>query len=563
MLGHRVQIIGLLAGLLLAGPVLAAPSVVVLGGGNVSDDPVAACGDLAASPWEAGRDGRGLADEQVFIDGAIAACEAAWQASPDSVEVETWLARAYILAGRRDEAVTLLDAATNAGNPFAAYLLARLLGTTLDNTVAQDPDRAIALLTQAADGGFAPAQVDLGERYEVGNGVPGDYTEAERLYQLASDQGQGLASYKLGLFAHYGYLAEADYDRATELYRRAADAGEPLGNYGLGQLHEYGNGVEQDYSKAAEFYQLAADGKEKMAETALAYLYEQGLGVAQDYDKSFALLIDASAQNWGFAHAALSIHYLFGQGTPVDESKAYDLAWAAQRLGVTYAEGILGYMFQNGLGTVRDLSSAKFHYQDGANGGDQYSADQIPTLEAEIACDDAAGSPYEPSNSGHGRAFLDIVPDEAIPACENAVTLNATPVGNRVWLARAYARAERYEDAVPLLEEGVAANNVLAHTVLGDLLLAGSGIERDPKRAIALYEAVARDFGLAQYTLGLLYAEGYEVPQDDQQALHWLRLAESFGVAEATDEITAVLAKGEGGADSIDLTGFGREGPAY
>ncbi|MEO7221966.1 MAG: hypothetical protein ABIY37_05785, partial [Devosia sp.] len=201
--------------------------------------------------------------------------------------------------------------------------------------------------------------------------------------------------------------------------------------------------------------------------------------------------------------------------------------------------------------------------QDGANGGDQYSADQIPVVEAEIACQDAAGSPYEPGGIGHGRAFLDIVPDDAIAACENAISINPAPVGNKVWLARAHARAERYQDAVPLLEEGVAAGNVLAHAVLGDMLMAGAGIEENPERAIGLYRAVADDFGPAQLSLGLAYAQGIGVPEDREQALHWLRLAESVGVTEAVPEITALLAEGEGEAEPIDLTGFGREGPKY
>jgi TPR repeat protein len=552
MLGHRIQLtIGLLAGLLIAGSGLGAPEVITLGGGSGSDDPITACGDLAASPWEQGRDGRGLDDDQIFIDGAIAACEAALAADPQSADAQTWLARVYFLAGRRDEADRLLRQASDAGNPFAAYLLARLL------------DDDLAYLQQAADGGYAPAQSELAERFELGNGVTGDYAEAQRLYQLASDQGFGFATYKLGLFEHYGYLAAADYGRAMDLYQAAADAGEPLGNFGLGQLYEFGQGVEQDYAKAAEYYQPAADAGEKMAQTGLAYFYEQGLGVAQDYDKSFALLTSASAQDWGFAHAALSLHYLFGQGTAVDETKAYDLAWRAQRLGVVYAKGILGYMFQNGLGTVRDLSSALFHYQDGANAGDQYSADQIPIVEAELACQDAAGSPYEPGGVGHGKAFLDIDAMGAILACENALQLNPGSIGDQVWLARAYARAERFEDAVPLLEQGVNAGNVLAHTVLADMLMAGSGIERDPQRALQLYNAVAADFGLAQYTLGLLYAEGHEVPQDREEALRWLRLAQSFGVTEADAEIAALMREGGGEDEDIDLTGFGREGPIY
>ena len=560
MLGYRIHVMGLLAGLLMAGPALAAPAVVVLGGGSDSDDPVAACGDLAASPWEPSRNGRGLADDQIFIDGAIAACEAALAASPQSPLVAAWLARAYILAGRSDDAAALLQPAIDAGNAFAAYLLAGLVA--VGGAPELQPD-AVSLLVQAADGGYAPAQSELGERYETGDGVAGDYAEAARLYRLAAEQGYGLASYKLGVFAHFGYLAAADYDRAAALYRQAVAAGAPQGNYGLGQMYEYGNGVDQDYSRAAEFYQLGAEAREKMAETALAYLYEQGLGVAQDYDRSFALLTDASGQNWSYAHAALSIHYLFGEGTDVDADKAFELAWLARSQGVTYAEGIVGYMYQNGLGTVRDLANALFHFENGASGGDQYSDSQLPVVQAEIACQDAAGSPYEPGSTRHGRPFAEIDADDAIAACENAVDMNPQPVGNRVWLARAYARAGRYADALPLLEEGVAAGNALAHTLLGTMLMTGAGVDEDPARAVELYRAVAADFGEAQLALGLAYEQGIGVAADRAQALYWLRLAQSFGVAEAEPEIIALLADRQDAADGVDLAGFGREGPAY
>lgn len=558
MLGQRKHLtIGLLSALLTATSALAEPEVTVLGGGTGAD-PLAQCGDLAASPFEPGRNGRGLADGQIFIGGATAACEAALAANPDSADAMTWLARVYILDGQREDASPLLQAATEAGNAFAPYLLSRIDGAIAMPGQSSQP---LDLLVTAAERGFAPAQSDLAERYEMSNGVQGDYFEAQRLYQLATDQGHGYAAYKLGVFQHYGYTAEADFASASSFYQRAADLGEPLGNYGLGQLYEYGQGVEQDYARAAEYYQLGADRGEKMSQTALAYFYEQGLGVAQDFDKSFALLLDAVAERWGYAQGALSIHYLFGQGTPVDYEKAYNLAWDAQRNGIVYAEGILGYMFQNGLGINRDLSSALFHYQDGANGGDQYSAGQIPVVEAEIACLDAAGSPYEPGGVGHGLAFEFIDPAVAIPACENAASINPQPVGNRVWLARAYVRAERYQDAVPLLEEGIGAGNVLAHVVMGDMLMAGAGVDEDPVRAISLYEAVAKDFGLAQFSLGVAYKLGIGVPQDREQALHWLRLSQSFGVIEADAEINALLAEVD--VNAIDLTGFGREGPGY
>jgi len=551
--------VGLLAGSMLVLPAFAEPSVVVLGGGGDSSDVVATCGDLAASPFEAGREGRGLSDEQVFIDGATEACEAALAANPDSAEVKTWLARAYVLAGRRDAARPLLEDAGAAGNAFATYLLANLVGKTLDRTVPEDPDRAVQLLIAASDAGFAPAEADLGERYEKGDGVAQNFPEALRLYQRASDGGVGLASYKAGSFFAHASGIDLDFGRATELYNRAIAQGEPRGNYGLGEMYEFAIGVAQDYAKAAEHYQLAADQGEMMAQTSLAYLYGQGLGVPQDYSKSFALLVDAAAQNYGMAQAALSLAYLFGEGTEVDLAKGFDLAWSAQRAGVVYAEGILGYIYEEGLGAKRDLPNALFHYQAGADQGDQYSAGQLPNVETQMACLDAAGAPSEPGVIP-GVTFEAIDPAIAIPACEAAVNTNSN-IGNRVWLARAYVKDGDFDQAIPILEEGIAAGNVLAHVVLGDMLLNGMGIDADPARAIELYRAVSSDFGLAQYALGLAYAYGNGVAEDRAEAIRWLRMAELYGVALATEQIAAL--QEEADPDAVDLSGFGREGPGY
>lgn len=547
MLGHtRNLTIGLLSALLMAGSALAEPEVTQLGT-ETNADPLTQCGELAASRWEPGRDGRGVEDDQIFIDGAITACEAALAANPDSAEAKTWLARVYILAGRQEEAEPLLEAAIEAGSALAPYLMSK-----------STPGDPIEDLILSADRGYAPAQSDLADRYFNENG---DINESYRLFQLAADQGFGFATLKLGMFARYGWIADADYVAAADLYQRAIDEGEPKAYFELGQLHEQGQGFAQDYLKAAELYQQGADLGEEWSQTELAYLYEYGLGVTKDFDKSFALLSAAEPSGYGFALAALAVHYMFGQGTEIDYDRAYNLAWAAQRKNIVYAEGLLGYMFQYGLGAERDLSSALFHYQEGSTKGDQYSNDQIPIVDALIACQDAAGSPYEPGGIGHGRAFDDIVPDEAIPACENATSIDSYAIGNFVWLARAYVRDERYVDAVPLLEQGIADGNVLAHVVMGDLLMAGMGVEEDHARAVSLYEAVAKDFGLAQYSLGVAYRLGLGVPADREQAMHWLRMAQESGVVEADAEIAGMLAEPDGNV--IDLTGFGREGPGY
>src|SRR3569832_332102 len=99
-MGHRSWIV---IGVLLAfcAPALASPQVVTLGGDKTADkDPITSCGSLAASPYESTWEGRGLADKEIFLDGAMTACEASLAAAPDSIEIIAWLGRVYRLVGR-------------------------------------------------------------------------------------------------------------------------------------------------------------------------------------------------------------------------------------------------------------------------------------------------------------------------------------------------------------------------------------------------------------------------------------------------------------------------------
>lgn len=544
----------------LAFPALAEPEVVVLGG-PTDADPVAACGDLAASPFEVDRDGRGVIDKHLLINAAITACEAAVAADPDLASAKTWLARAYLAAGRMDDARPLLEDAFNAGNPFAAYLLSDVVN------LQGKPDEtfnSLDLLINASDAGFAPAQADLALMYETGRGIDANPSEALRLYELASAQGHGLASYKVGEFYWRANGVAFDSARAKEAYALAAQQGEPLGNTGLGQVAQYGEAP--DYGAAAGFYQLAADKREKIAETELAYLYDQGLGVPQDLAKGFDLLTDASNQGWPWAKAALSLYYLFGKTVAVDEAKAFELAndalWGevtGTGPSVPYAYGILGYMYKEGLGAPRSLPQALYNYQSGADRGDQFSIDQLAVVQTLLACSDAAAAPYETTPETK-VAFGDLDPDVAIPACEQAVAVDPH-VGNKAWLARAYVKAERYGEAIPLLEEGLASGNRVANFVLADLLMNGEGMEADPERAFAMYQAMVQDdFGIAQLELGKAYAKGRGVEQNLDEALRWFKLAQANGIEDAAAEIEAL---GLEPVTEVDLSGFGREGPGY
>src|SRR3954470_7122013 len=185
-MGYRsTVVIGLLAAALLGAPVLAAPQVVTLGADTTGDkDPITSCGSLAASPYEATWEGRGLKDKEIFLDGAMSACEASLQVAPDSLEVKGWLGRVYRLVGRYDDAERLLQDAANSSSLLAIYELSVLKSTTAIH--GGDDTQAVALLQQASDEGYIPALDDLAKRYENGAGVDRNADEALRLYRKAA-----------------------------------------------------------------------------------------------------------------------------------------------------------------------------------------------------------------------------------------------------------------------------------------------------------------------------------------------------------------------------------------
>lgn len=70
---------------------------------------------------------------------------------------------------------------------------------------------AFELISDSAEQGNAIAQYSLGVLYDIGNGVPQDYTEAAKWYRLAADQGNAFAQNNLGAAYNVGNGVPQDY----------------------------------------------------------------------------------------------------------------------------------------------------------------------------------------------------------------------------------------------------------------------------------------------------------------------------------------------------------------
>ncbi len=95
----------------------------------------------------------------------------------------------------------------------------------------------------------------------------------------------------------------------------------------------------------------------------------------------------------------------------------------------------------------------------------------------------------------------------------------------------------------PLAQQG----NAKAQFNLGLMYAKGRGVPQDDAEAVRWYQLAAEqgDAG-AQYNLGVMYDLGRGVPQDDAEALRWYRRAAEQGDADAQHNLGLMYAKGRG-----------------
>jgi TPR repeat protein len=89
---------------------------------------------------------------------------------------------------------------------------------------------------------------------------------------------------------------------------------------------------------------------------------------------------------------------------------------------------------------------------------------------------------------------------------------------------------------------------------MGVLYANGDGVPRDERRAAAWYRSAAEQGDAsAQNNLGVMYANGQGVQQDDAQAVRWYRCAAQQGHALAQYNLVGMYRSGRGDSASVRL----------
>ncbi len=192
--------------------------------------------------------GADLATLKVNAQAAIAACERARAAAPNSAHYVALLARATYAASRFEEAVKLYRAASEAGDSRALVSLGRLQET--GDHVPKDVALAYANYAKAAERGAADGAINLAVALTEGKIMRKDLARAYSLLKSAADGGSAIATFDLGKFADDGLGGPAT--DALALYRRAAALGEPNGFRAAAVLLDEGRHGPKDADAAAD-----------------------------------------------------------------------------------------------------------------------------------------------------------------------------------------------------------------------------------------------------------------------------------------------------------------------
>jgi TPR repeat protein len=228
-------------------------------------------------------------------------------------------------------AVKLLRPKAEEGNTEAQFLLGLMYRD--GDGVPQDGRQAANWLRRAADAGHIGAQYNYGYMLYAGlAGVREDETEGFRRIADAAERGYALAQVTGGRIRLYHSGGLKDPAAAVRFFRMAADQGNADGLFYLGLVHDFGYGIPQDQSKAVPLYATAAELGHIRAQAHLGISFEKGEGVAPDMAQALIWVRRAAEAGDPTGQNSLAVYYLNGRGVPVDlmEAMKFVLLSAAQ-----------------------------------------------------------------------------------------------------------------------------------------------------------------------------------------------------------------------------------------
>ena len=204
-----------------------------------------------------------------------------------------------------------------------------------------NPEFAVKLFTEAANGGITVAKYKLGKMLLNGDGVEKDIPKAIEWLKQAAVEENEFAEYALGRLYLKGEEVEKDVFAAEEYLLKSASRGNKYAAYLLGKEYLRGENFGKDAANAEKYLMKAAEHGNKFAEYILGKEYLSGENFSKDVQKAIDYLKRAAEKGLDFAEYELGKIYLFGNDIPKDTEIALEYLKSAAASGNEYAQALL------------------------------------------------------------------------------------------------------------------------------------------------------------------------------------------------------------------------------
>ena len=182
-----------------------------------------------------------------------------------------------------------------------------------------NPIQALRQLVKEGDVG---ARTALGQRYEMGQGVPQNLRQAKNWYIKGSQGGDPLAMFLLGQLLEFHLSGSPDYKQAAIYYTAAAELGHAEAQARLARFYEEGWGVPRSFEMANKWYSLATLQWNYDRRVPLGSHYTTGRSVIKH--STYTIQRFERAAQGGVAEAQFDLAHAYetGNGVPADRIKA-------------------------------------------------------------------------------------------------------------------------------------------------------------------------------------------------------------------------------------------------
>ena len=196
--------------------------------------------------------------------------------------------------------------------PLMKAWLGMFLRTGYRDIVAYDGERALKLLTEAANEGQKCASFVLGAIYEKGEcGVEKNYDTARAYYESSQEIPASVTN--LGWFYEMGYGSLVkDGNKAIEYYQQALKMGDGVAANNLGALYQKGKFVKNDDTQAFFYYQRGHELGDPDASYQYSLYLCQGLCCEENVQEAREILLKLDPSSPDVAYTLAVIQWREG-----------------------------------------------------------------------------------------------------------------------------------------------------------------------------------------------------------------------------------------------------------